>query len=56
LVSLGSPGKIETNYQLDYPETRNGVEPVANFAQDLQASLGAYETASDESADYQNHN
>jgi hypothetical protein len=43
----GSPGKFETNDQLDYHETRKGVEPGANFAQDLQASLGAYETASD---------
>jgi hypothetical protein len=54
MVSEGSPGKFETNDQLDYHETRKALAPGADVDQDLQASLGAHETASDESADYQN--
>ena len=41
MVCEWSPRKFEANGQLDYHETRKGVEPGANFAQDLQASLGA---------------
>ena len=56
MVCEGSPGKFETDDQLDHPETRKVLTPGADVVQDIQASLGAYETASDESADYENHN
>ena len=56
MVCEGSPGKFETDDQLDYPETRKVLTPGADVVQDIQASLGAYETASDESADYENYN